>query len=500
MKLRELLAGLSARMSGGSEADIQGISHDSREIREGYLFFALAGAKTDGHRHIKDALKNGAAAIVSELEAPPPPISIPIPWVHTGDIVETMGRLSDRFYGHPSENLCVIGVTGTNGKTTTTYFLESLFKAAGHAAAVAGTINYRLRGKPLEEAVNTTPVAPHIQRLLAAFRDGGATHVAMEVSSHALSLRRVDEIDFDAAVFTNLRRDHLDFHGNREEYFKAKQRLFELLGKIASSKRTRVAAINADDPCAEALKRISTTSRVVTFGLGAAMLRAEALELSLSGTRFDLLFEGGRWPAEIRLVGQHNVMNALAAAAAVLGLGFKPAHVLEGLRSLECVPGRLEAVRASDKQDFHVFVDYAHTDSALETVLGYLKELPHRRLITVFGCGGDRDKTKRGPMGLAACEASDEVLITSDNPRCESPQDIIADIEKGLKSAGRRNYKVEVDRRRAIEGALSQAQTGDIILIAGKGHENYQILKDKTVPFDDRQIAREALKHKWTLI
>lgn len=480
---------------GNSAAlDILGMSQDSRQIKPGFLFFALQGSKTDGNRHIKEAIERGAVAVVSELKTPPAPVSLSAVWIEVSDIVSAMGAMADLFYGHPSGGLTVFGVTGTNGKTTTTYFLESIIAACGGRAGVAGTVNYRLAGKTIEDSVNTTPISLHIQRLLAQFRQGGATHAAMEVSSHALALKRVDEIDFDAAIFTNLSRDHLDFHKTRGEYFEAKARLFDLLCRASSSKKNRVAVINHDDPACENLKRRCVDARVITYGLGAAQFRAENLQLGLAGTRFDIVFEGTRLHAEICLVGEHNVYNALAAAAAAIGLGMDPALVLKGLKALAVVPGRLEPVAAG--QDFHVFVDYAHTDSALETVLSYLRKLPHNKLITVVGCGGDRDKTKRGPMGIAACDFSDLAIITSDNPRTEDPLAIIADIENGLKAAGRANYKIEPDRRAAIEEAVRLAEPNSIILLAGKGHENYQILKDKTIHFDDREAALAAIKGK----
>ena len=495
MNLSELLRAAPARkVAGSAEIEVAGMTHDSRELKPGYLFFALQGSKTDGNRHIKDAAARGASVIVSELEPPPAPLALTATWVQVADITAAMGLMADFFYGHPSGAMTVIGVTGTNGKTTTTYFLESIISACGGLPAVAGTINYRLGGRVLEDAVNTTPISAHIQRLLARFRDENATHVAMEVSSHALALGRVDQVDFDAAIFTNLKRDHLDFHKTREEYFEAKARLFELLGKPSSTKKRPIAVLNADDPTCESLKRRCAFAQVATYGLGAASHRAEDVEMSLGRTRFTIVYEGRRLPVEINLVGEHNVYNALGAASAALALGMDAEGVRAGLKNLSCVPGRLEPVDAG--QDFHVFVDYAHTDSALETVLAYLTKLPHRKLITVVGCGGDRDRSKRGPMGSAACRTSDQVIITSDNPRSEDPLSIISDIEEGLKTAGHKNYKIEADRSRAIGDAIAMAGAGDVVLIAGKGHENYQILKDRTIHFDDRETALQALRSK----
>ena len=494
MRLKKLLQDVAPlRTAGPLDVEIGSVSHDTRKLEPGALFFALPGARTDGNRHVKEALAAGARAVVSELEPPPPPAALDATWVQVADVAAAMGRACDVFFGRPSRELTVFGVTGTNGKTTTTYFLESIVAACGGVPAVVGTVEYRLGGKRLEKAPNTTPVSLDLLRLLRRFRDGGATHVAMEVSSHALALKRADEVDFDAAIFTNLTRDHLDFHKTLDDYFEAKARLFELLGRGSSSKKKRAAVINADDARAGALKRRVVGADVVLFGLGrGADARAVVVEATAAGTRFDFDFRGRKLEARIHLVGEHNVYNALGAAAAALALGLPEEGVLAGLDELASVPGRLEPVLAG--QDFACFVDYAHTDAALETVLGYLKRLPHGRLITVFGCGGDRDRTKRGPMGAAACRLSDLVVVTSDNPRSEDPERIIADIEEGLRTTGLKNYKIQADRAAAIAAAVSEARTGDIVLIAGKGHEDYQILKDRTIRFDDREQARAAIE------
>jgi UDP-N-acetylmuramoyl-L-alanyl-D-glutamate--2,6-diaminopimelate ligase len=494
--LKELLRAISPlRVSGPTDTPIGGLNHDSRLVRPGDLFLALPGSKTDGNRHVKKACEQGAVAVLSELEPPPAPVSFPGTWIQVSSAAAAMGKVADRYFGHPSGAMTVIGVTGTNGKTTTTYFLEAIIEACGGVPAVAGTVNYRLRGEAVSKAPNTTPISLELLRLLARFRDSGATHVAMEVSSHALALQRVEEVDFDAAVFTNLTRDHLDFHGSVEEYFEAKARLFELLDRTGNPKKRRAAVINADDARADALRRKVSSTEVILYGFGSkAQLRARIVDSRVDGTRFDMEWHGKSLSAEIALVGMHNVYNALAAAGAALGLGMPEDGVLEGLKRLRFVPGRLEPVEAG--QDFKVFVDYAHTDSALETVLEYLRRLPHRKIITVIGCGGERDRTKRGPMGVAACKHSELAMITSDNPRGEDPMAIIADIEAGLKTSGLKNYKILPDRAEAIERAVELAGTGDLVLIAGKGHEDYQILKDRTIPFDDRLVASEAIRRK----
>ncbi len=418
-------------------------------------------------------------------------------------MVEAMGKMSDRFFGEPTRSMTVFGVTGTNGKTTVTYFLESIAAAAGGRPAVVGTVNYRYLGRDgaRREApsVNTTPASLDLLRWLAACRDAGCTHAALEISSHALALRRADEVEFDAAIFTNIRRDHLDFHKTPEDYLRAKTRLFELLSRTSSSKKPRAAVINRDDPAHAALRRECAGVSVVTFGFGrpgegvdaSADFSIENPRMSASQTQFDLQFRGGALKLRTSLVGLHNAANAAAAAAAALSLGIPEDAVRRGVADLKSVPGRLEPVDAG--QDFHVFVDFAHTESALEAVLGALQTTPRNRLITVFGCGGERDRGKRGPMGAVACALSDMVVVTSDNPRGEDPGSIISEIEDGIRAAGRKNYKVVPDRGEAIRDAVSLARKGDIILIAGKGHETTQILRTGTVPFDDRETARAAL-------
>ena len=494
MNLSRLLEHASpVHVVGPADVEVRDLRHDSRAVRPGDLFFALPGSKTDGNRHAREAVAAGAVAMVSELEPPPAPVSLGATWVQVADVALAMGRMADEFFGHPSGALTVVGVTGTNGKTTTTFFLESIAQAAGKLPGVVGTVDYRLGGRAVAAAPNTTPVSLELQRLLALFRDAGADLAALEVSSHALALKRVEEVSFEAAVFTNLASDHLDFHKTQEEYFQAKLRLFELLTNPATAKNHPFAVINADDPRAGAVRRAAAGAEVVLYGFQAgAQLQARDLAMDPRGTGFDMLWRGRRLPARIRLIGEHNVANALAAAAAALALGYEEDAVLRGLAAVARVPGRLEAVDAG--QDFAVLVDYAHTAMALETVLRYLARVPHRRLITVFGCGGDRDRTKRAPMGVAACAASDCAVVTSDNPRSEDPLSIISDIEAGLRTAGLKNYKIEPDRSRAIAMAVGLAGPGDIVLIAGKGHEAVQILKDRTVPCDDRETAREALR------
>ncbi|HVE12986.1 MAG TPA: UDP-N-acetylmuramoyl-L-alanyl-D-glutamate--2,6-diaminopimelate ligase [Elusimicrobiota bacterium] len=496
MKLARILDGVPH--SGGTpDAEIAALVSDSRQAGAGALFIALPGARTDGNRHIKDAAERGAAAVLSELAPPPAPMTLKarggraLAWIQAPDVFAAMAKAAANFYGDPSAAMTVVGVTGTKGKTTTTYLLESVISACGGRPGVLGTVSHRLGGEVLEKAANTTPFSLELTRLLARMRDGGATHVAMEVSSHALATQRVEEVHFDAAVFTNLQRDHLDFHKTPAEYFEAKARLFELLEKASSPKKRRAAVLNMDDDSYARLAR--RVPRAVSYGLSAgADYRADELRPGVKGTRF-LLRRGERaWPVALKLAGVHNVHNALAAAAAALELGMPPAGVVRGLESLERVPGRLDPVE--EGQDFAVLVDYAHTEASLAAVLGHLKGLPHRRLIVVFGCGGDRDPGKRAPMGEAACREADLAVATSDNPRGEDPLEILRAVEEGMRRAGRENYRIVPDRGEAILEALRAARSGDIVLIAGKGHENAQILKDRTVRFDDREVAARALR------
>jgi len=500
--LQEVLRGASgARIVGDAQAAIEGVAHDSRSVRPGWLFFALPGAKTDGNRHVKDALERGAAALMSELAPPPPPMTLSVPgregrgaaWVQVDDVFAAMGRAADNFYRSPSSSLAVVGVTGTNGKTTTAFLLESVFSRCGKVPGVIGTVGHRLRHRLLEKASNTTPYSADLLRLLARMREGGATHVAMEVSSHALATQRVDEVEFDAAVLSNLRSDHLDFHKTQDAYFEAKARLFGLLTRVSSSKRRRLAVLNADDPRCAAFARAAAGADIVRYGFAeGADFRAEGVVLGRQGTRFRMTHGGREYAVRLRLLGRHNAENALAAAAAAWGLGLEPERILEGLAALDGVPGRLEAVEAG--QPFTVLVDYAHTEDALASALDTLKALPHRRLLLVFGCGGDRDALKRAPMGAAAAERADVVVATSDNPRGEDPAAILSQIEEGLRRAGRQNYRIVPDRKEAIYEAVRVAQPEDVVLIAGKGHEDAQIFRDRTVHFDDREVARQALK------
>lgn len=493
MKLSKVLEGSGAALTG-PDHEISAVINDSRLAAPGALFFALPGARTDGANFIRQALEKGAAGAVARalpegLRAAFPKAAL----AKTPDPLAALSKAAANFHGRPSRRMKIFGITGTKGKTTTAYLLESILLEAGQRPGVIGTVDYRVDGRFLAPAENTTPLAHTLQELLAKMAAADALTAVLEVSSHALALGRVEDVDFDCAVFTNLQRDHLDFHKDRESYFRAKARLFDLLER--SSKGDKCAVINADDERAPwLLRRLKGKAKVLTFALEEeADIRAADIEILPDRTRFTLLHGKKKLPVSLRLLGRHNIYNALAAIAAAVAGGISLRGAAEGVQALRNVPGRLERVEAG--QDFTVFVDYAHTDAALENVLSNLGLLPHRRIITVFGCGGDRDRTKRAPMGGVACGLSDLAIITSDNPRTEDPLAIIDDIEKGVQDKFD-NYEVIPDRRRAIEAAMAQAGPGDIVLIAGKGHETYQVIGRSTIHFSDAETAAEAIKAK----
>jgi len=502
VNLRELLFGVDAVYTAGDlDAEIRAASLDSRKAEPESLFFALPGDKTDGNRFIRQAVSKGAAAIISELKPPPAPVSLlrrdapgrAVAWIQVADVFSAMGTIAATFYGDPSASMTLVGVTGTNGKTTTTHFLESIFSRAGHPPGVLGTVGHRARKRIMEPAVNTTPFSLDVHRLLARMKEQGVTHAAMEVSSHALATQRVDSVHFDAAVITNFQTDHLDFHKNRDAYFEAKARLFEILERADAAKSRRLAILNRDDESWPKLRRRALDVRAKTYGAHEGSdYRILGLTATVEGTAFRLKTPTGEFACRLALLGDYNAYNAAAAAATALELGISPQRVYEGLADLERVPGRLESVDAG--QGFLVVVDYAHTTDALASTLAALRAMPHRKLITVFGCGGNRDRTKRGPMGVAACEGGDLAIATSDNPRTEEPMAILREIEAGIREKALENYRIIPDRRDAIFEAVKLAHEGDILLIAGKGHETTQTLRDQTIHFDDRETAREALK------
>jgi len=503
--LQALLTGLHEPPSaaeGDLNVDVTSLATDSRAVRPGALFFALPGARTDGRRFVSQALERGAVAV-----AAPDLVGAPtgVPRLAWPSIERSLGEIAARFYDYPSRKLFLLGVTGTNGKTTVTHLLEAIWRHAGFRPGLIGTIYYRL-GEQTWPAPFTTPQAIELHRLLAEMAEAGATHVVMEVSSHALALERVSECEWDGALFTNLTRDHLDFHPDMESYFAAKQKLFaELLPR--SGKRDRFAVVNSDDPYGRRLIE-GTRDRVVTFGHGDdADVAPLEVERSLAGLKGEIRIRDERIPISSSLVGDAHLENILAAAAVAWAQGMPLAAITEGIAECRGIPGRME--RVDDGAPFAVLVDYAHTPDALERAVRVLRSVAEGRLIVVFGCGGDRDRGKRPLMGEATARIADIVIATSDNPRSEDPLKILHEIERGIveagldpiqESAARREdasgYLVIPDRRRAIHLAIEIARPSDVVLIAGKGHETYQIVGAERHPFDDREEARQSLRER----
>jgi UDP-N-acetylmuramoyl-L-alanyl-D-glutamate--2,6-diaminopimelate ligase len=474
----------SVTASRALDVEAQGVTHDSRQAGRGWIFVALRGLKADGAMFVPDAVANGAAAVVADR---PPDASVSVPWVVVGDARLALALLAAEFHGHPSGRMQVIGITGTNGKTTTSYLLNAIFEAAGTKCGLMGTVAYRIGGREFD-ATRTTPEAPDVQALLRQMVEAGCGACVMEVSSHALALRRVDGMRFAAGVFMNLTRDHLDFHANMENYFAAKRRLFEMLPPDAP------AVVNLDDPRGASLTDI--VERPVTYAINrAADVSPGPLTFSLDGLTFEVRTPQGVVHVRSRLVGRPNVYNILAASGTAAALGVPLEAIERGLAHLAGVPGRFEVV-SGGQDDITVVVDYAHTDDALRNLLETARPLAERRLITVFGCGGDRDRTKRPLMGMVAARLSDVVVITSDNPRSEDPARIIEEAKRGAQPElrnGQTELLTIVDRGEAISQAVRRAQPGDVVLIAGKGHEKYQEIGGRVLSFDDVAVAREAL-------
>jgi UDP-N-acetylmuramoyl-L-alanyl-D-glutamate--2,6-diaminopimelate ligase len=478
---------------GGASGAVTGIAYDSRAIKPGEVFVALRGQHADGTAFARQTVDRGAAAIVSEA---PPLEGISIPWTAVTDARLALAVLADAFFQHPSGDMQVVGITGTNGKTTTAYLLASIFEAAGIQSGLLGTVAYRTGpgDNEVREATRTTPEAPDLQALLREMVERGSRAAVLEVSSHALALRRVDGMTFAAGVFTNLTRDHLDFHSNMEEYFQAKRRLFEMLPRDAPS------LLNVDDPRGASLVEVG--GRPVTYAINRpADLTPGPLSFSLQGLSFEVRTPRGPLPISSALIGRPNVYNILAAVSTATALGLSFDAIERGVRNLRGVPGRFEVV-SSAKDEVTVVVDYAHTDDALRNLLETARPLAPGQLITVFGCGGDRDRPKRPLMGAVAGRYSDMIVMTSDNPRSEDPNRIIEEIQRGITADTRRDSAQRqlaiVDRRAAIAIAIEMARPGDLVLIAGKGHEKYQVIGDRTLPFDDAAVAREALVRRQT--
>ncbi|MDZ4734286.1 MAG: UDP-N-acetylmuramoyl-L-alanyl-D-glutamate--2,6-diaminopimelate ligase [Nitrospirota bacterium] len=474
---------------GDVSRPVHAITDDSRAVTGGSLFVAVKGERVDGHGFVEQAIRAGAVAVVAQASV----VSGPLPFARVADSRKALGLLGSRFYGDPSARLKMIGVTGTNGKTTTTYLCKALLEGIGRRVGLIGTVGYQI-GQETLPASHTTPGALELQELLAKMVECGLTAAVMEVSSHALALDRTSGCEYDVAVFTNLTQDHLDFHHTMDEYFEAKLRLFT--GLAGGQKAGKRAIVNVDDPRGDAI-RAACPAPVWGYAIhNQADLKAERVRLSLTGTIFTAATPAGTFTVESRWVGEHNVYNLLGAIGVALHDGATSDQICEATAHISNVPGRFE--RVSSGQDFTVVVDYAHTEDALVRLLTAAQALKTDRIITVFGCGGDRDRGKRPKMGRAAVEYSDVVVLTSDNPRTEDPLAILREVEVGVRDALERRshvqYHLVPDRREAIGAAIREARRGDMVLIAGKGHEDYQIIGNKKFHFDDREVAREAIQ------
>jgi UDP-N-acetylmuramoyl-L-alanyl-D-glutamate--2,6-diaminopimelate ligase len=486
--IKEVAEVIDGTLAGNADLTALDITHDSRQVKEGYLFVAISGAATDGNLYIDQALEHGAIGIISERE---PPAGFQRTWIRVKDARPALALAAAEIQNHPSRELKLVGITGTNGKTTTAYLVSSIADNVNEPVAMLGTVKYRI-GKEYVKAERTTPEASEIQRLLRRAVDAKCNMAVMECSSHAIDLHRCDALLLSAAVFTNLTRDHLDHHGTMDQYFAVKRRLFDgTIGELPKS-----AIINIDDLRGkELVKTLSTTkANILSYAIDSnADVKADNIEISLHGMRFNIRTPYGDRLLSSPLVGRPNVYNTLAAVATGLTLGYTLDQIIPAMEKCTGAPGRFE--RVTSNNSFAVIVDYAHTDDALINVLKTAREITDGRVITVFGCGGDRDRTKRAPMGEAAANLSDVVILTSDNPRTEDPEQILMDVEVGLRKTSKHYLKIP-DRREAIFHAISEAKEGDIVMIAGKGHEDYQIIGKQIIHFDDREVAREALERK----
>lgn len=495
-KLKNLIKGIPVQTALSLETEISGITYDSRKIKPGNIFVVRKGSKEHGKNYIEQAKNNGAVAVISEEK-----IDSSLPLILVSDVHLALAKLAANFYGNPTKEMLMIGITGTNGKTTISYLLESILNSAGKKTGLIGTINYRLNGEVFSYGL-TTPEAVELQEIISWMKKKNAEAVVMEVSSHALEQERTAECYFDLAIFTNLTPEHLDFHRTMENYFLAKSKLFTSLSLEVKKNLPKFAIINCDSEWGEKLIELVKVP-VLTYGirgnhprgdhLKKSDFKASEIKLQEEGSFFLLRYKEKEFPIHIPLVGKYNVLNSLAAIACASAIGIEIESIIKSLERVKPVPGRLEPVNLG--QPFRIFIDYAHTPDALENVLLTLRELLSKgRLLTVFGCGGDRDRGKRPLMGEMATRISDFVIVTSDNPRSEAPGTIALDIEVGILRQGKENYKVTIDRREAIKEVLQMAQPDDFVLIAGKGHENYQIFADRTIHFSDREVVNELLK------
>lgn len=482
MKIKKLIKSLGSSVCppGINDFEVRGISCNSKDVRDGFIFVAVKGSRDDGNKFIDEAAGNGAKAVVISESVPKPPCK-KAPFIRVSDTRKALAKLAVEFYANPSSKIKVVGITGTNGKTTISYLLEALLKEARFPSGVIGTINYRFKDKVITSR-NTTPGPIELQSILSDMFGCGVSYAIMEVSSHALDQERTRGVNFHSAIFTNLTHDHLDYHKTLKGYFKAKSRLFS--GLPSGS----FAVINGDDKYAKRLRKI-TKAKVITYAIDSkADIAAEDIKFGPAHTEFRLVGFKDKIILKVPLIGKHNVYNVLAAIAWAKNEGIRMPIIKEAIEKFSSVPGRLERVNLN--AHFSVFVDYAHTADALKNIILTLRQITKRKVIVVFGCGGDRDKTKRPRMGYVVTELSDYAIITSDNPRSEDPQEIIKDIARGIRKD---NYCIIPERHDAIKKSLSLAKPGDIVLVAGKGHENYQVIKDKAIPFDDREAIKECL-------
>lgn len=487
MELNKLIKVLTQyECRGQLNRDISGIAYDSRKVTPGMMFVALKGQNVDGHNFIEDAIERGAVAIICEHD-----VNLParITKIQVPDSRLALALVSAEFYGNPSKKLRLIGITGTNGKTTVAFMVKAILETAGIKTGLIGTVRYEI-GERVIPAWRTTPESLDLQYMLNQMVKTGCSSCVMEVSSHALEQRRVEGIDFNAVVFTNLTQDHLDYHQTMENYYSAKKKLF--LSEYHPSKKP-VAIINIDDSYGNRLAGESDLAVKCTYGLQeSAMVNAKILEMTRSGARFIVHSPNGSFECNLPLIGKHNIYNAIAAVGVGTGLNIPVKSIQSALNNIQPVPGRLEVVDLG--QPFTVVVDYAHTDDALRNVLSALRELTQGRLLLAFGCGGSRDTSKRAKMGAVAAKYADYTIITTDNPRKESPHKIAAQIVEGYVANRTDGFSVELDRKRAIQMIIDMAEPGDTVIIAGKGHETYQEFEDTIIPFDDRVYAKEALQ------
>ena len=489
MQLRSLIQALpKATVSGNLDQEVSGITSDSREVVQGSIFIAIQGSDADGQKFVPQALEKGACAIVSEVA---PAADQKVCWAHVPDARAAVAALACEWNAQPSEGMKVVGITGTNGKTTTAFITHAVMKSVWTRAGLLGTVQVD-DGEQVSPSTHTTPGAVELQKIMRNMADNDCRGVAMEISSHALEQKRADGLLLDVAVFSNLSQDHLDYHGNMDDYFAAKRRLFELLETQDGNKKP-TAVINLDDAYGQRLvEEFKERLYILTYGRGVhADMRIGRGVQTVRGTEFDIKFKDREYRVLTPYIGKFNIDNCTAALAACCAAGIKPRDAVRALTDAPQVPGRMESVGTRDGAT--LFVDYAHTPDALEKACAAILELRPKRLITVFGCGGDRDRTKRPQMGKAAAAVSDFCIVTSDNPRTENPEQIIADIEKGM--VGKRYHSIS-DRMEAIQTAVNLSEEGDVILVAGKGHETYQEISGNRIDFDDRRAGYKALNLK----